>query len=66
MPRRDLRLIPSDERHFGMNLAVFSYAEIEYGAERGNVAFRLFALVVFIMTFRLLVIVALTKRQARS
>ncbi|KAF1775972.1 P-loop containing nucleoside triphosphate hydrolase [Phytophthora cactorum] len=61
---RELRLIPSDQ-HFYNNqqqVTVHSYAELEYGAERGFVVFRLVELGIFLVVFRILVIVALRKR----
>ncbi|KAE9111758.1 hypothetical protein PF005_g21386 [Phytophthora fragariae] len=66
IPCRELRLIPSDESSFSRQITVHSYAELEYGAERGSVAFRLVELAVFLLAFRFLVIVALQKRQTRA
>ncbi|KAE8981163.1 hypothetical protein PR001_g23483, partial [Phytophthora rubi] len=66
IPCRELRLIPSDESSFSRQITVHSYAELEYGAERGSVAFRLVELAVFLLAFRFLVIVAVQKRQTRA
>ncbi|ETL78751.1 hypothetical protein L917_20474, partial [Phytophthora nicotianae] len=65
---RELRLIPSDEHFYSehQQLTVHSFAELEYGAERGVVAFRFVELLVFLVVFRVLVIVALQKRQVRT
>ncbi|KAG6620786.1 pleiotropic drug resistance protein ABC superfamily [Phytophthora cinnamomi] len=66
IPCRELRLIPSDEIHRDQQLTVHSYAELEYGAERGSVQFRLVQLGVFLLAFRFLVIMALKKRQTSA
>ncbi|OWZ05554.1 hypothetical protein PHMEG_00022338 [Phytophthora megakarya] len=60
---RDLRLIPSGERYVNQQIAVHSYAEIEYGAYRDSVSLNLVGLVIILVTFRLLVILSLQKRQ---
>ncbi|KAF4316289.1 hypothetical protein G195_010289 [Phytophthora kernoviae 00238/432] len=64
VPCRELRLIPSDGRYFNepQLLTVHSYAELEYGAERASVAFRLVGLLAFLVAFRFIAIVALQKR----
>ncbi|RLN51858.1 hypothetical protein BBP00_00009788, partial [Phytophthora kernoviae] len=64
VPCRELRLIPSDGRYFNepQLLTVHSYAELEYGAERASVAFRLVGLMAFLVAFRFIAIVALQKR----
>ncbi|KAG7387820.1 hypothetical protein PHYBOEH_008117 [Phytophthora boehmeriae] len=64
IPCRELRLIPSDGPYFSgpQQLTVHSYAELEYGAERSRVAFRLAGLVAFLVAFRFITIVALQKR----
>ncbi|EGZ11091.1 hypothetical protein PHYSODRAFT_361736 [Phytophthora sojae] len=67
IPCRELRLIPSEENNFSQQqLTVRTYAELEYGAERGSVAFRLVELGLFLLAFRFLVVVALQKRQTRA
>ncbi|RLN72145.1 hypothetical protein BBJ28_00021702, partial [Nothophytophthora sp. Chile5] len=66
-PCRELRLIPADESVYSQQqLTVHSYAELEYGAYRASVAFRLLELVLILVAVRYLVVMALTKRQTRA
>jgi ABC-type multidrug transport system ATPase subunit len=66
LPCRELRLVPSDFGEAAEQLTVHSYAELEFGADRGSVALRLVELVVFLVVSRFLVVVALHKRRAQS
>ncbi|RLN75566.1 hypothetical protein BBJ28_00012840, partial [Nothophytophthora sp. Chile5] len=63
----ELRLIPADESIYSQQqLTVHSYAELEYGAYRASVTFRLLELVLILVAVRYLVAMALNKRQARA